>query len=888
MTRLRRWPRVLLLRLRSLFRREAVDRELERELRFHLDAHVDELVAAGVSRAEARLQALREFGSPASISERCRDTRQVNVIEQVWHDLRYASRALVKERMLTVMAVTSISLGVGANLAIFALANSLLLSRPTTADPDRVVHIRSDRGSHVSYAMWRDLNDSGVIDGVAGYNLASDVNWRTASGSAAVMPLVVSANFFDVMRMPMAIGRGFTAVEAQAEREPRLAVVTHRFWISRLDADPNVIGSTLIINGAPFSVMGVLPQDLRSLPGYGISPDLWLPASLTLTPGLNNPRASQFQLIGRLRDGQTVEAAWAALNTVASRAVGNDAPAGAGVIRYVAPIGGMYQLNEFKEVALFFGGLIVVTWLVLAIACANVAGLLLARGVTRRKEIAMRLAIGASRRRLIQQLLTEGFVLSVLGTIAGLGITAIVARLLTRVRLPIPFPFAIDIAFDDRVVALGATLVVIATILSALAPALQATRPDVLPSLKQEVRGFTTRRLNLRASLVVAQVAVSVLLLVITVLFLRNLSLSHTATPGFDAAQILVAQITFVEGRQGTAARPAVSDLADALRALPVVRSVALADGVPLTVRNGGTTGTQVRIDGSQEPVRVDYDVNTVGPHYFDVMGIDLLRGRDFSTSDIRSRTGGPVIVNQEFVRRYLNGNEPIGTAFSERDHGQGQIREEIIGVVADSKYTSIGEDHDAAVYRPYLTGGSPARFVHVLVRTAGPPSGAAAVVRETINRFDPDAAITIEPMTSAIAFAFLPSRIGALLVGALGALGALLAMVGLYGVVSYAVQRRTSEIGIRLALGSSRQAIAAVVFKDGAVLVGMGLIIGVGLALVVTRLLSAVLVAGLSTTDTVSFVGTAILMALTSLLATWGPTRRAMRVEPAITLRSE
>lgn len=880
-----RWRHVFLLRLRSLTRRSAIDRELDKELRFHLEEHVAELVASGMPRDQARDEAMREFGSRASITQQCREARRVTFVENLGQDVRYALRTLARQPTLVATAAVSIALGVGANLAIFGLANTLLLSTPTAGDADRLVNIRSARGSHVAYETWRALDDSGAVDGVAGYRLETEVNWRTANASIGVTPLVVSENFFDVMRIPMTMGRGFSAAEAVAERDPRLAVISHAFWTTRLGADRNVLGSTVVLNGNPFTVLGVMPAGSRSLPGLGFSPDLWLPFSPSLAPDFDNPRAGHFQLVGRLHDGQTVHAARAALDIVVASNVSHAARPGEGTLKYVGLVGGLNQLDEFKSFVPFFAVLMLVTWLVLGIACANVAGLLLARSVTRRKEIAMRLAIGASRGRLIQQLLTEGIVLSALGTLGGVALTALVARVLARVDLPLPFAVTIDFAWDARVAAAAAVLVVLSTLFSALTPAFHATRPDVMPSLKQEARSYFHRRFTMRGLLVTGQVAVSVLLLVVTVLFLRNLALAQTVTPGFDADRTLLAQVTFVEGSQGGVANPAVMRIVDRLRSIPGVEAATFAGGVPLTLRYGGTTGTMMRIDGHDAPVRVDYDHNRVGPDYFKVMGIQLLLGREFGPGD---RRGAPevAIVNEEFVRRYFDGRNPVGRAIY-FDADPQDIRAEIVGVAANSKYSSIGEDRDAAVYQPYLRS-SPDRLTHVLVRTTGSPSLAQPAVRDAIAELDPDVAIVMQPMTTAAGFAFLPSRIGAAIVGALGTLGTLLAMIGLYGVVSFSVTRRTREIGIRMALGSTRRAAASLVFKDGAILVGTGLAIGLGIAYIATRPLSAFLVAQLPPSDPWSFAGTAVILSLTSLLAGWSPARRAMRIQPAETLRAE
>jgi predicted permease len=544
------------------------------------------------------------------------------------------------------------------------------------------------------------------------------------------------------------------------------------------------------------------------------------------------------------------------------------------------------QLRELgKEIAAFFGVLILVTGLILTIACGNVAGLLLARSTVRRREIALRLALGATRGRVVQQLLTEGFVLAAAGTAAGGGVTLLIGGLLSRVNLPLPISVEFELAFDSRMAWLSILLVVASALLCALAPALQATRPSVMPAIKSDAPQYVHRRFSLRNLMVMGQVAVSTLLLVMTVLFLRNLALAHTMSPEFDADRALVAQITFVEGRQRVGGVPAVQSIADRVSVLPGVEAVAFSWELPLSMYTS-TTGTRLRIEGRDDAVRVDYSDQSISPGYFRAVGIDVLRGRDFDDAD-RVGAGAVAIVNQEFVRRYFDGQEPLGRhVFLPGDPNP--VPTAVVGVAADSKYRTIGEDRTAAVYTPYLQRGRIDRLVHVIVRTAGPPQLVAQSVREAVLKAEPSAAVTVEPMTATLAFAFLPSRIGAALVGSLGILGALLAMVGLYGVVSYTVARRTSEIGIRVALGASHGAVARLVLADATVLIATGLGIGLVLAFFILQPLTAFLVATLPARDPVSFAATAALLFATSLAASWNPARRAMAISPGVALRVE
>jgi predicted permease len=873
------------LRLRALLHGAELDRDLQREMRAHIQLQIDEYIAEGMSPADARAAALRAFGPIAPVEEACRDTRRVQLITNLAQDARYALRALARQPMLGITATSSVALGVGANLIVFALASHLLLSAPTAERPEELVHIRTGNGSHVSYRGWRDLNDSHVLAGIAGYTIEDTINWRDRDASVTMTPLMVTANFFDVVGVPVARGRAFTAAEAQAERNPRLVVVSDGFWRRHLAADPAAVGRVLTLNGEPYVLVGILAPGIRSLPGYGVVPDLYLPICPALLPKMADDRRIVVQLIGRLAPGQTVAEGRAAVTGVAQALSARYGDREFRVITDFSLAGGVSQTEEFRLVSAFFLVLLVVSGLVLAIACANVAGLLLARGTTRRREMALRIALGAGRARLVQQLLTEGLILAVLGTAAGVGITLLAGRLFGSLSLPLPVPLELHLAFDRRLAALAAGMVAAATLLCGLAPALQATRPAMMPALKLEEPYYAHRRFTLRSVLVVGQVAISLVLLVTAAIFVRNLSMAHSLSPGFDVDRLLAAQVTFVEGRQGTAATPAIAGIVDRIRALPAVDGAAFAEGVPLTIRAGSRIETDTRIDDLQGPVRVAYDANVVGPGYFSSMGIRLLRGRDFTLAD---RSGAPrvAVVNEEFVRRYL-GDDPLGRRL-DLEGTQADERVEVIGVVANGKYRTLGEERDAAIFEPYLQHGTPGRLVHVLVRTAASPETVIASVRHAVARADPSAAVSAQPMASALRFAFLPSEIGAALLGVLGALGLLLAMVGLYGVVAFSVGRRTAEIGIRMALGASRRAVWRLVVGDAAVLVGCGTAAGLALAWFVTRPLGAFLVPELGASDPISFVVPAVLLATVGLLATWAPTRRALSIDPSITLRTD
>jgi predicted permease len=857
------------------------------ELQVHLADQIDEYIASGMTAAEARHAALRDFGSVARIEEECRDARGVTVVTNFLQDLRYTFRSLRHHPLLVLAATVSIAVAVGANTTIFSLASELLFATPTATNANRLVRIRINGNSHVSYQQWRALEDSHVLKGLAGYQIEAEVNWRGPESSVSLIPLIVTANFFDVLGSPAAIGRTFTASEAAAEQHPDVAVISHGFWQRRFGGDAGIIGQSVTFNGRPYTVLGVLPADYKALPGYGVAPEVYLPLSRELMPDLDERDAAIVELFGRLYDDQTMPQARSALTVAGhnARTLLNDPKFGD--VTQFSPAGGFQRMGDFRQVGAFFAVLLVAVCLILAIACANVAGLLLARSTVRRREIAVRVALGASRSRLVQQLLTEGLWLAILGTLGGVVLMVALVQLIGGVPLPLPIPIEMHAAIDGRLLVYSLLLLVLTTMFSALAPALQATRPSLVPALKQEEARYAHRRWTLRGVLVIGQLAVALVLLLTALLFVRNLSMAANADPGFDVGHTLVAQVSFVEGRYTRETREAfVRAAVDRLNALPAVERATYSHGVPLTIRSGMTTGADLRLADAPTSFRSQYEVNLVGPDYFSVMGIRLLRGRGFTLDD---RTGSPnvVIINEEFATRHLAGIDPIGHQILLPGAGQ-SYPAEIVGIVANSHYRTIGEGQKAAMYEPFLQRGNRNRLVHLIVRTRTDPVSAFRDVQQAIAGMDTSAAVEVQPMRTALAFAFLPSRVGAVLLGALGVLGLALAVVGLYAVVSYAVSRRRAEIGIRMALGATRAAVLRLVLSDAALLAGCGIGLGLAIAALVTEPLAMFLVAGLSASDPISFVATPLLLVLVCLAAAWIPARRAMRIDPAVALRDE
>lgn len=881
-----RWLDVLRLRLRSLFKRQRVDDELDRELRFHLEQLTQENIARGMSPQDAHDAARRSFGNVSLTKEEVRDGRGVTAFENLARDLRYSLRGLLHSPMLLVTAAISIALGAGGNIAVFSLARELLFSVPDVRQPQTLVTMQVSHGSHATYQRWRDLDESGALDRIAGYSFERQLNWFSGDAAVSITPMIVTGNFFDVTGAPISLGRTFTETEARTELEPRLAVVTHAFWQQNLGQDSAVVGRQLLFDGEPYTVLGVLAPGLRSVAGFALSPGVYIAVNRSNMPEIASKEYNALALVGRLKPNQSLEQGRAAVDAAdrrLGRIAGDSLYAG---VQEFTRVGGLGGGKMTGAVTLFIAMLGFVALLVLLIACANVAGLLIARSTARRRETAIRLAIGGTRRRLLQQYLTEGFWLALIGTAGGLFLSALVMRVVNGVPIPIPIPVSLHLTTDIPVLAAAAGLVVVSMLLCALLPALGATRRSVTAALKVEEPRYVHRKITPRVLLLTAQVTFSTLLLVTSLLFVRNLSRTEYTNPGFDVKRTLITQIGFPQRQSATDNLAALQRAADRLAAIPGVQSTAVTNAIPLTTQAGSHSGRSAILGDRAQEEHIEYIENRVGPGYFATIGIQVKQGREFAASD-RAGAPGVVIVNEEFARQYFPGESPVGSRIRiTGDKSDPAV--EIVGVVATSKYYTLGEEPRGALFYPVAQRTGALSLAFVILHTVGDPAALITPVRRAVGELDRSNAVLVEPMQSALMFALLPSRIGAVMLGSLGALGLVLAAFGLYAIVAYNVSRRIKEIAIRGALGATRARILSLVARDVAVVVGIGVALGLGIAAIATKPLAVFLVAGLSATDPLSFLGTALLFGFVSLVAGWLPARSATRVSPAVAMRAE
>jgi len=661
--------------------------------------------------------------------------------------------------------------------------------------------------------------------------------------------------------------------------ESDVAVITHGFWTRRLGGDPNVVGRTLALDGQPYTVVGVLPRDHRMLAGFGFTPDLYL----TKDPG-------EVMLYARLPRGMTRQAAYAALKPICrelDRVYPDVNRQWAKEVRLSA-VGGVERLQEDGQEAIplaaFFGMLVVVTAIVVLIACANVSSLLLARAFTRSREFAIRMSLGGSRGRLVRQLLAESLLLALLGTGAGLLLNLWLTRLLSGVRIPTPLPIELAIQPDRMLLAYSVALAFVVTLATGLMPALKGTRAGIGGALKEGGRQAGSAGYTLRNALAVGQLAVSILLLSAGLLFIRNLMYATSFNAGFDTTHTVVATYQTAWGSYTPRKFAALVDTAlDRLRALPAVEAVSPASAVPLNPflafnRPGG----QFRPDAGSRTVRVQYNSSAVGPEYFRVMRIPILQGRAFADSD---RIGAPevVILNENLARRLFGNTNPVGHTLRFPNNRDARV----VGVARNCKYVTLGEANAMAVYAPFFQQNHSA-FAHFFVRTRSAPEPMARQVEETLAGLDAGAAVETHAMSEIFAGALLPSRLGAAILGAMALFGLMLASVGLYGVLLYATQQRIREIGIRVALGATPGDVLAMVVGQSLRLVMAGVVIGLAVAAVAVRPLSMFLVPEVHPADPINFVAVACVLALVAALATVAPTARALRVDPAVALRHE
>jgi putative ABC transport system permease protein len=801
-------------------------------------------------------------------------------------DVRRAGHLFRTSPGLVLVSVLSLGLGLGVNLTLFTAVRAVFFYAPSVPDPERVVGVEPGNSNQFSYLNYRDLLESGIFETAIGYRNVQ-LNVRAAGEVEPGSGLAVTPNFFDVLRPAMAAG-GFFHADAVPERQPRVAVLGHTFWHTRFAGRSDVVGRELVVNGEVFVVAGVVSDRYRPVVA-GSEPSLYVPISRLVLPTVDDrSNGNALAVLGWLRPGMTREQAHTAVTNAGALSeqrfpvenAGMRQPAG-----IVPLVGREFGGRDSGPLERFVIPAILLSLfsLVLLSACANVAGLLLARTVQRQREMALRSALGGSRWRLVRMLLTESFAIAAAGAVAGTALSLVLRRLLEVIVLPGEGVVRLALATDLTLVLYALALLVITGVLCGLAPSWRVTGRDVVGPMQRGESASVTARLRTRNVFVLGQVAVCAILLVLSALMLRSVMRIAALDPGLDLDRGLVARVHVnadryaVDGGLGLGER-----IVERLGGMPGVQAVGFANIVAL----GGDSSaarfqTESRADGSASPRTF---VNSVSPGYFAALGVPVVRGRDF---DGRDRQGAPpvAIVTQAFASAYFPGEDALGKRVR---GGDTDPYVEIVGIVGDHKYQSYGEPASPIFYAAYAQRPQVSTQVRPLVvhlRTAAAPGPLLQDVKRAIAELDSTIATDLQVYRDAAGTEPALRRLGTRLLGSAGILALLLATMGLYGSMAFMVASRTQELGIRLALGASPGLLLARVIRRGLTLVAGGIALGLGVSLVAARAMSGVL-AGLSAADPVSFAGTAVLLLFVGAAACFVPARRAARVDPVVALR--
>jgi predicted permease len=888
-------------KLQFLIRRDRFDRELEEEMRFHLEMKAQENREAGMSRNDARHTALRGFGNPTLLQEVSREMWGLRWLEELFQDLQYGFRMLRRSPGFTATAVLSLALGIGVNTAVFTVIDAVLLKMLPVKNPEELVQIMNvspnDRRPNAafSYPTFERLRDRQLVRGMfasAGLRLNATVDGQAEPARGQL----VSGSFFTVLGVQPVIGRTFTADDDRVPGGHPVAVISHGYWKRRFALDPSVVGKGIALNAKPFAIIGVTPPDFFGIQ-VGDSTDFWIPMMMQGEfdrLALNNPDYWWLEIVARLDPAVPREQSQAGLNLAYRHALaemrGGD-PSRArerpeNQRRIELDPAGRGLGNIRRQVSTPLMVVMAVVGLVLLIACANVAGLQLARSIARRKEIGVRIALGASRLRLVRQLMTESVLLALIGGAFGFALAAWGAGLLVSL-VSEGLPLSIRFEPSARIFAFSSLVSLITGALFGLAPALQATRADVSATIKEQTGApGGMPRFRLGKVLVVLQVAVSLILIVGAGLLIRTLQNLKGVDVGFHRGNVLVLTVSpALAGYQNLQFAAVYRRLLERVEAIPGVRVASIARFSLLT-RGLWRTNLMVQGYAPGRDENIATGANLVGPKFFQMMGVPMLMGREFGPED-NEKSAKVAVVSEALARRYFGSANPVGRRIG-ITRNQTPASLEIVGVVKDTKYNSVREETPPMVYVPYLQSPMPLGDLKLHVRTVGDPTALVSALRREIQAVDKNLAVydirTLEEQVDQSLFA---ERLFVMLSSSFGLLALLLASIGLYGVMSYTVTRRTGEIGIRMALGAGRGKVLWLLLWDTLVLVLVGAALGIPAALAAGGVISSQLY-GLTPGDPATISAATLVMAAVALLAGYLPARRASRVDPLVALRHE
>ncbi len=869
-------------RFSNLFRRSRVDEELEEEFEFHLQSRTRDNLSAGMNAEAAQHDAKRRFGNATLAKERAHEMNIVMPIESIGRDLRYAFRSLRKSPGFTTVALLTLALGFGANTAVFTVVNSVLLRPLPFPEPGRLFLI-SYQPKQGMFGNQPGLSDKDYLE-YEKHNQAfeqiatfgEDSATLTGAGDAARVPTaMVTSSFFPVLQVNPAIGRAFLP-EEQRRGSNRVVVLSDKIWRSRFGADQNILGRRIAPDGDQYSVVGVMPAGFA----FPREAEIWLPLEVGGDPNNSYMRP----VVGRLRPSVSRQQALAELESFMRHLPGEHGSSQEDMVAEILPLKDLLVANIRKSLLIFMGAVA----FVLLIACANVANLMLMRGTARQREIAVRNALGASRGRVIRQLLTESMLLSLSGSIAGVILAIFGVRVLLAIAPAARVPRIDEIHIDAGVLAFALALGAFMGVLFGFAPALKSTGTRVRDFLSLSGPTVTARRQSLRGALVVSEIALALILLTGAGLMLKSFMRMRAVDPGFRTENIVTMTVDLPDAtyKTATSIQAFHTSILSKLSNLPGVTAAAAVNWMPF---QPALVQGDFHLEGGRK-LPPDYMVAkpAVSPDYFRVMGIRLLKGRGFTDQD-NSAAPGVAIITQSVARTLWPGQNPLGRTITMEDNPQPKDWLRIVGIVDDIRQQSLTEQPLPAIYQPYQQVTRPFFLSHMsfVVRTAEKPQPIVAAMRATLASVDKNQPGSIAPMTDLIDATTAETGFQTRLISAFSILALLLAAIGIYGVLAYAVSERTREIGIRMALGAKKSDVKIMVLKRTLLLVGAGVALGGIGALALTRVLGKLLFE-VKPTDPATFLSVAAVLALTAIIAGSLPAQRATRVDPVLALRSE
>jgi putative ABC transport system permease protein len=875
--------------LRALLHGTQVERELDEELRYHIEQQTEQNIRLGMNPEEARCAARKAFGGVEQAKERSRDARGVRWLEELRQDVRYGVRVLIKNPGFTLIAVLTLALGIGANTAIFSVVNAVLFKPLLYPQSDLLVQIwqtnpRANRwGEWISYPAFVDYRrQNQVFEDTAAYR---PWLWNITGGDhpEALFGARVTSNLFSVLGVQPMLGRSFLPEEEQPGRG-QIVILSHGFWQRRFGSDPGLVGKTITIDGQNHTVVGIMPPGF-DLP-YNVSnaafaSDVWIPPGDD--PEREDRGSPNYRVLARLKPGASIQQAQTNLETIA-RGLAEQYPENREMSAMVVGL----QQNLVKEARPTLLLLLGAVGFVMLIACANVANLQLARTTARQKEAAVRLALGAGRLRLIRQLLTESMLLALFGGVAGLLLAVWGVEFL--VKLGPDIPRLQDISIDPRVVGFTLSLSLATGVIFGMAPAFQGSRIDLNETLKESGTRAPvgSGRGRTRSLLVIAQMALALMLLISAGLLIQSFVRLQKVDPGFNPRGVLTAYLMLPPARYFEPRLQAAffKEVIDRIEALPGVEAVGGASVVPLTGSNdAGYFSVEGRPwPGPGEPV-IEAEQPKITPEYFRAMGIPVLRGRAFTWAD-NENSPEVAVVSEDLVRRYWPDEDPIGKRLSVNNRSGQPVWRQVVGVVKDVKHDGLTNQVRPAIYVPVSQLTSPGAILAVRTRTD--PTSLFAAIRRAVTAVDSEQPVfKLNTMERSISDSVSQRRFQMQVLTVFAAVALTLAAVGIYGVMAYTVSRRTHEIGIRVALGARQRDVLRMVVEQGMGLALIGIVIGLAGALALTRLMKGLLFE-VSATDPKTFAGIVSILIIVALLACYLPARRAAKVDPMIALRCE